>query len=82
MSGKSESTAEHTSSFMNEEGNTMTITSFKGAGATTYAKAMEILVKRGDSLDELNSANHYALEQGRSPWRISWRRRECSLRKS
>ena len=42
----------------------MTITSFKGAGATTYAKAMEILVKRGDSLDELNSANHYALEHG------------------
>lgn len=40
----------------------MTITSFPGA--TTYAKAMEILVKRGDSLDELNSANHYALEQG------------------
>ena len=40
----------------------MTITSFPGA--TTYAKAMEILVKCGDSLDELNSANHYALEQG------------------
>ena len=33
----------------------MTITSFPGA--TTYAKAMEILVRRGDSLDELNSAN-------------------------
>ena len=40
----------------------MTITSFPGA--TTYAKAMEILVKRGDSIDELNDANHYALEQG------------------
>ena len=40
----------------------MTITSFPGA--TTYVKAMEILVRRGDSLDELNSANHYALEQG------------------
>lgn len=40
----------------------MTITSFPGA--TTYAKAMEILVRRGDILDELNSANHYALEQG------------------
>ena len=25
---------------------------------------MEILVRRGDSLDELNSANHYALEHG------------------
>lgn len=41
----------------------MTITSFPGA--TTYAKAMEILVKRGDSIDELNDANHYALEQGK-----------------
>ena len=41
----------------------MTITSFPGA--TTYAKAMEILFKRGDSLDELNSANHYALEHGK-----------------
>ena len=40
----------------------MTVTSFPGA--TTYAKAMEILVKRGDSIDELNDANHYALEQG------------------
>ena len=40
----------------------MTITSFPGA--TTYAKAMEILVKRGDSIDELNDANHYALEKG------------------
>lgn len=40
----------------------MTITSFPKA--TTYAKAMEILVKRGDSIDELNDANHYALEQG------------------
>ena len=40
----------------------MTITSFPGA--TTYAKAIEILVKRGDSIDELNDANHYALEQG------------------
>lgn len=40
----------------------MTITSFPGA--TTYAKAMEILVKRGDSINELNDANHYALEQG------------------
>ena len=30
----------------------MTVTSFPGA--TTYAKAMEILVRRGDSLDELN----------------------------
>lgn len=40
----------------------MTVTSFPGA--TTYAKAMEILVRRGDSLDDLNSANHYALEQG------------------
>ena len=42
----------------------MTVTSFKGTGATNYAKAMEILVKRGDSLDDLNSANHYALEHG------------------
>ena len=40
----------------------MTITSFPDA--TTYEKAMEILVKRGDSIDELNDANHYALEQG------------------
>ena len=40
----------------------MTITSFPGA--TTYAKAMEILVKRGDSIDELNDANHYALKTG------------------
>lgn len=41
----------------------MTITSFKG-DAKTYANAMEILVRRGDNLDDLNKANHYALEQG------------------
>lgn len=40
----------------------MTITSFPDA--TTYEKAMEILVRRGDNLDDLNSANHYALEHG------------------
>lgn len=40
----------------------MTVTSFKGV--TSYAMAMEILVRRGDSLDDLNSANHYALEHG------------------
>lgn len=38
----------------------MTITDFRDA--TSYAKAMEILVRRGDNLDELNNANHYALE--------------------
>ena len=38
----------------------MTITDFNDA--TSYAKAMEILVRRGDNLDDLNKANHYALE--------------------
>ena len=40
----------------------MTVTSFPDA--KTYAKAMEILVRRGDNLDDLNSANHYALKHG------------------
>ena len=40
----------------------MTIKNFPDA--KTYAKAMEILVRRGDNLDDLNSANHYALEHG------------------
>lgn len=40
----------------------MTVTSFPDA--KNYVKAMEILVKRGDSLEDLSSANHYALAQG------------------